>query len=758
MNRRNFLKAGGATAASVSLIPSLLFGRESNRYYAAATHNSGLRLPGYPTTCNACPAGCGLLAFRNGNRMTTLLGHPLHPVNRGKLCAVGAAGKNLYHDPFRLLHPKKRVGRRGGGEWEDATWEEAETAIGKALVKALSGTGGPNFAYETGAEGLLTGRFAAAVGGRGLVREVISPSRVNLDAAGRLMFGEEAGDFTFDPADLEGGLVINFGADPFGKTDKFPFAAELADAVVKGKIRLVTIDPRLSATAARSSTWLPVNPGGDMVLALALAHVLMRVHGLGDDIPGMPGEQLWRHLAEYRPDWSARRCGVSNLEIRKLAHLASSGPTAVLAGGGVSGQGGGFEASRAVLLLDLLLGGRGSAGSTPLPRPAHPAPRSRKSALLDAARGDRDLDLFIAARFNPVYDGWGAREIRKMLLAGDDSPVGTMVAVDTHMTETAALSDWVLPAATFFESWGLRWIRGSHGRPALTLTQPVMSPVDARTRLRRKDRTIENLMEDAVAPLGESRTHEDFLLYLAGRAKLTGTAPLLHSDAPSYIREELDRIPGLSGSDFDAFRETGYFTLRKTPRRPRTSEPVIYSMELRQAGGAAFPAEIGETTTRNKEMSLITYTPEVHTERTGGAKWLAEIFHDNPAWMNPETAAGLGLAEGDYIYIHITRGPVRKPLHVRLRLTEGLAPGTVAVARNAGHKEFGPVARAEKAESPDRDTSHVWWEEETNGVNVARILPGEVAGVPSVPWVTAVPVLVARAGRPKHSAAPRKEA
>jgi len=282
--------------------------------------------------------------------------------------------------------------------------------------------------------------------------------------------------------------------------------------------------------------------------------------------------------------------------------------------------------------------------------------------------------------------------------------------------------------------------------------------LDERTRLRRKDRTIENLMDDATAPLGEARSHEDFLLDLAAAAGVAGSEPLQHKDIPSYIRDELDRIPGLSASDFDAFREMGYYSLRKAPLRERRSEPVIYSMEQRQEGGAAFPVEMGETKARKNELMLVTYTPEVHTGRTAGAKWLAEIFHENPAWMNPKTARGLGFSEGDYVNIHCTREPEKRPLNVRLRFTEGLAPGAVAVGRHAGHTGFGPVARAENAESSDRDTSHIWWEEETNGVNVAGILPGDAPIVPPGPWITAVPVHVVESHRPSRRSKSKKEA
>ena len=118
-------------------------------------------------------------------------------------------------------------------------------------------------------------------------------------------------------------------------------------------------------------------------------------------------------------------------------------------------------------------------------------------------------------------------------------------------------------------------------------------------------------------------------------------------------------------------------------------------------------------------MILTTFTPAVHTHRTGNCKWLAEIFHDNPAWMNTATAASLGLREGDRVRITSAVGSIETRLH----LTEGIHPRTIAIAQGCGHREWGTIARAEKMRSSDPDANLLWWSKQGNGVHPNTILP-----------------------------------
>src|SRR3981081_2791951 len=79
-----------------------------------------------PTTCFNCESACGLLAYvdKETYEIRKFEGNPLHPASRGRLCAKGPATVNQINDPDRILHPLKRVGKRGDGQSRVSTWPE----------------------------------------------------------------------------------------------------------------------------------------------------------------------------------------------------------------------------------------------------------------------------------------------------------------------------------------------------------------------------------------------------------------------------------------------------------------------------------------------------------------------------------------------------------------------------------------------------------------------------------------------------------
>ncbi|HVD78429.1 MAG TPA: formate dehydrogenase, partial [Vicinamibacteria bacterium] len=92
-----------------------------------------------PTICFNCEAACGLLAYvdKDTMRVRKFEGNPLHPASRGRNCAKGPATINQIHDPERILHPLRRAGRRGEGQWRRASWDEVLDEIGGRIRRAF---------------------------------------------------------------------------------------------------------------------------------------------------------------------------------------------------------------------------------------------------------------------------------------------------------------------------------------------------------------------------------------------------------------------------------------------------------------------------------------------------------------------------------------------------------------------------------------------------------------------------------------------
>ena len=127
----------------------------------------------------------------------------------------------------------------------------------------------------------------------------------------------------------------------------------------------------------------------------------------------------------------------------------------------------------------------------------------------------------------------------------------------------------------------------------------------------------------------------------------------------------------------------------------------------------------------DREFILTTYTMNVHTSRTANCKWLTEIKHDNPAWINTKTAESLDIRHGDTIRIRSGIGEII----TKAFLTEGIHPQTVAIAQGCGHWEWGTIARAVKGHSTDPDTNLVWWKKVGNGVHPNSIIPNTIVPI-----------------------------
>ena len=108
-----------------------------------------------PTTCFNCESACGLLAYvdKTTGEIRKFEGNPLHPASRGRLCAKGPATINQINDPDRILHPLKRVGRRGEGKWEKIGWQEAIEMIAVRIRKALEDNRHNEVVYHVGRPG-----------------------------------------------------------------------------------------------------------------------------------------------------------------------------------------------------------------------------------------------------------------------------------------------------------------------------------------------------------------------------------------------------------------------------------------------------------------------------------------------------------------------------------------------------------------------------------------------------------------------------
>jgi len=558
LTRRLFLKTGLLGFSSLALGPASFWSGVPAAFASpedAVSLFTGRVVKGVPSTCGSCSAGCGIKVFVDEGMLLGLAGNPEHPVNRGALCALGSAGMNLFDHPGRIRKPMRRVGKRGDGQWRQIEWEEALSEVAAALNRIRSGAGpGPLAVAAPGRE--ITPFLRWFLGTLpGSILEVSDGYELSVEKElGRVFWGPARA--VPDPANA--GLVLNFGANPLGSTRQLvELARGWGEAGRRGPA-WITLDPRLSETASRSEEWIPLRPGSDRALALAVAGLVLQ-NGWEDraflsratDLD--PGA-LRRALGEWTPERAADLCGVPVSTICRIAErFGTTGRSLALYGSGVTARRGGPEAARAILLLNFLKGNVGSRGGWLLHRPI---PWRQPDSLPEAAepeelagtlfyalrRGERRIGCLLSVQANPAATDPECESTAEVLKSTERVPFH--VSFSCVPNETARLADLLLPATTFLESWGLHaGYCASEGHAWLGLRQPVLEAA------------------------GGVRCPEDFLLEIARRLDGRPGEALPFKTAEGYYCSLLERtFPVQAGKGLLArLREKGFCVLGPEP-------------------------------------------------------------------------------------------------------------------------------------------------------------------------------------------------
>src|SRR5215470_12366881 len=169
MKRREFIILTGAGAATTTLLSAC--GHPENKLIPVFIPDDEY-VPGLDywkaTACRICDAGCGVLVRTREHKANKIEGNPVHPVNRGALCARGQAALQVHYNPDRIRGPKKRTGERGSGQFQDISWEEAIKTLADKLrdIKSRPETGPVVLAAHTshGVTGLVAEHLLASVG------------------------------------------------------------------------------------------------------------------------------------------------------------------------------------------------------------------------------------------------------------------------------------------------------------------------------------------------------------------------------------------------------------------------------------------------------------------------------------------------------------------------------------------------------------------------------------------------------------------
>ncbi len=603
-------------------------------------------LPGigywYASTCRECPVGCGILVKSRDGRAIKIEGNPAHPVNRGGLCARGHAGLQGLYDPDRVTGPMMKT----AGAWKPVSWDEAlQTATAK-LTEARSAGKSVALVTEnaTGSFHKLSAAWAAAAGGTHLVYEPFNTHA--LREANRRTFGVGAvPNYDFARANM----VISFGAD-FLETWGNPVgqARGFSEMRARPESYFVTVEPRLSNTGANADEWVAAKPGGEMALALGMAHVILS-EGLGGGNGGMIDA-----VRDWTPEAVELQTEVPAATVRRLAQkFANAKPGLAVAGGIASQSEHAVAMIAAVNLLNHVAGNVGETVRFDRTLDFDSVASLGDLQTLAGQMADGSVGALVVHGANPVY---AAPAWTGFAAAMDKVPF--KISLSGVLDETTEHCDLILPSLHALESLG----DAATARGVFSIIQPTMQPL----------------------PMFKTKAAGDTLIALARGAGF-GSFPSTWSE---YLKGEWRGMHGRfgGGKDFGGFWDQtlaqGGVWEDVTGTSPGWSgTPVFAAPELRGSG----------------DLALVLYpSPNLFDGRGANKGWLQEIPDPTTkavwgSWaeIHPDTAKKLGIAMGDAIKVETESGSVSVPAFV----WAGVRPDVVAVPLGQGHTSYGRFAK-----------------------------------------------------------------
>lgn len=468
-------------------------------------------------TCpHDCPDTCALLVTVEDGVATSVRGDPEHPTTAGVLCTkVSRYVERTYH-PERLLHPMRRVGKKGEGKFEQISWDEAldEVATRLKAISARDPQAIVPYSY-CGTMGLVQGesmssRFFNQLGASLLDRTICATA----GAAGyKYTIGASIGTDIEQFQDAK--LIIIWGGNPIASNLHFWTRAQ--EAKRRGA-KLIAIDPYRSLTAEKCHQHIALMPGTDSALALGIMHVLVAENLLDHDYIAQHTfgfAQLKDRVAEWTPERTAQTCGITAEEVVNLAReygqTALRGePVAIRLNYGIQRVRGGGMAVRNVTCLPALVGAwrhaaggvqLSTSGSFPANRPALQRPdllAGRKPRTINMATIGDDLLKDASPAFGPKLEAVIVYNANPLAIAPDSVKVQQgferedlfTVVMEHFRTDSADYADILLPATTQLE----------HVDAHLAYGHLYMMANNA-----------------AVAPLGEAKPNTEIFRLLAER-------------------------------------------------------------------------------------------------------------------------------------------------------------------------------------------------------------------------------------------------
>jgi anaerobic selenocysteine-containing dehydrogenase len=416
---------------------------------------------------SACPLNCwdscGFLVTIEEGKVTKVEGNPEHPITQGKICGRGRMLENRTNSQERLLYPLKKA----GDSFEQISWEQAldEIAEKLAFYKETYGTTSVLHSHDYANSGLLANldsRFFNLYGG---VTELTGSI---CWGAGIEAQNWDFGDaYSHAPEDLKNSKHVVIWGRNVARTNMHLY--QNLQSVKRNGTKLYVIDPIYNATAKLADEYFSIKPGFDGLLAAGIMKEILRMNlqdeeflvnhtvGFSDvialldsitleyvsELTEVPAETI-THLAEVyadRPVSSIIGLGMQRYEnggntIRLLDALAAVSGNIGIPGGGANYAN--KQVGQSFAFNEMTMPERKTD--------------SRTFTMMRQAEGilsaiNPEIKMGIVTCGNPLTQVPDTKRVKEAF-----SSLETLVVIDQFMTDTAILADYVLPAATVFET------------------------------------------------------------------------------------------------------------------------------------------------------------------------------------------------------------------------------------------------------------------------------------------------------------------
>jgi len=634
-----------------------------------------------PSVCPLdCPDTCSLSVKTDGTCVLEVRGSKANPYTAGVICnKVMRAFPDFVHGANRLTNPLKRVGPRGSGQFEIISWDKALDLVHEGFTSAIRKYGSQtvmplNYAGPHGelACGSMDRRFFHKLGATLLARgELCGLVR---GSAYTSLYGTVPG---MPPEQMRhSDLIIIWGNNV--TVSNLHLARVIKAARDNHGAKLIVIDPKRTPIAEKADMFIQIQPGTDVVLALAMAAELER-RGVHNDVfidKWVDGYDAYMENARtYTTEMVSEICGIDYEIFRQFSEWYTAGKiVSVSVGNGLERGHSGGSGIRAAMALQALTGNHGQLGAGVFAKPGNSFPKStvqlqrpdlvpegtRTINIVDTSKVllNKSMEPPIKAVFiynhNPVVTHPDQNRMRRALALEDLFIVGA----DVVMTDSMAYCDVVLPAASHFE---FADIYGSYGHHYLQRAEPVIPRVG------------ESLPNTEIFRRLAARFGFDDQIFHETDAELMDAAfaegdPRLNGYRPSELPLEKALAMGTKdGADMilcdTVFPDT------------ESGKIELFSQDLEERFGYGLPRF--EPVERKYPLSIISPSSSKRTNATFGGCALSDGQEE--VEINPLDAEMRGISDGDKLRVHNERGETL----LIARITDAVLPGVLYTPKGA---------------------------------------------------------------------------